>query len=194
MPRALKRRVQAWARRKEQLLPYGFSMTVVAGFDAMMVVVGSIAALQRPAAEWPIVVIAMVIAFSPEIVFFTFDLSGIADRNEGPTLWAAFMVGTAILLFASPTAITGDFAPLMLTLTVGMVSAITSARGGALAAASAAALLGVRGGHAPTEHPGAVSGFRRNRLARRLSHAHSARPAHQAGPDAGPAGPARGRR
>ncbi|CQD20401.1 integral membrane sensor signal transduction histidine kinase [Mycobacterium lentiflavum] len=142
MPDALKRRVQTWARRKEQLLPSGFSMTVVAGFDAMMVVVGSIAALQRPASEWPIVVIAMVIAFSPEIVFFSFDLSGIVNRHEGPTLWAAFMVGTAILLFATPTAITGDFAPLMLTLTVGMVSAITSARGGALAAASAAALLG----------------------------------------------------
>lgn len=135
------RRVQAWARRKEQLLPSGFSMTIVAGFDAMMLVVGTIAALQRPDSEWPIVVIAMVIAFSPEIVFFIFDLSDVADRHEGPTLWAAFMVGTAILLFATPTAITGDFAPLMLTLTVGMVSAITSARGGALAAASAAALL-----------------------------------------------------
>jgi signal transduction histidine kinase len=142
MPDGFKRRVQAWARRKEQLLPSGFSMTIVAAFDAMMVVVGAIAALQRPDSEWPIVVIAMVIAFSPEIVFFSFDLSSVVDRHEGPTLWAAFMVGTAILLFATPTAITGDFAPLMLTLTVGMVSAITSTRGGALAAASAAALLG----------------------------------------------------
>lgn len=140
MPDALKLRVQNWARRKEQLLPSGFSMTIVAAFDAAMVVIGGIAALQRPASEWPIVVIAMVIAFSPEIVFFTFDLSGF-NRQEGPTLWAAFMVGTAILLFATPTAITGDFAPLMLTLTVGMVSAITSARGGALAAASGATLL-----------------------------------------------------
>lgn len=138
---ALKLRVQAWARHKEQLLPAGFSMTVVAGFDVMMVAVGSIAALQRPTSEWPIVVIAMVIAFSPEIVFFVFDLSGVVNRHEGPTLWAAFMVGTAILLFATPTAITGDFAPLMLTLTVGMVSAITTVRGGALAAASGAALL-----------------------------------------------------
>jgi signal transduction histidine kinase len=105
-----------------------------------MAVIGGIAALQRPASEWPIVVMAMVIAFSPEIVFFTFDLSGV-NRHEGPTLWAAFMVGTAILLFATPTPITGDFAPLMVTLTVGMVSAITSTRGSALAAASGAALL-----------------------------------------------------
>jgi signal transduction histidine kinase len=140
MPDALKRRAQTWARRKEQLLPSGFSMTIVAAFDATMAVIGGIAALQRPASEWPIVVMAMVIAFSPEIVFFTFDLSGV-NRHEGPTLWAAFMVGTAILLFATPTPITGDFAPLMVTLTVGMVSAITSTRGSALAAASGAALL-----------------------------------------------------
>lgn len=140
MPDALKRRLQDWARRKEQMLPSGFSMTIVAAIDATMAVIGGIAALQRPMSEWLIVVIAMLVAFIPEIVFFTFDLSGF-NRHEGLILSVAFMAGTAILLFATPTPITGDFAPLLLSLTVGMVSAITSTRGGTLAAASAAALL-----------------------------------------------------
>jgi signal transduction histidine kinase len=141
MPDALKRRLHDWMRRKEQLLPSGFSMTVVAGVDATMAVIGAIAAAQRPLAEWPIVVLAMVIAFTPEIVFMAFDLSNVS-RHEAPVLWAAFTSGTAILLFATPGPVTGDFAPLLLTLTVGVVAAITSTGGGALAAASASALLG----------------------------------------------------
>jgi signal transduction histidine kinase len=51
------------------------------------------------------------------------------------------MAGTAVLLFATSTPVRGDFAPLLLTLTVGVVGAITSMLGGFLAAASAAALL-----------------------------------------------------
>ena len=140
MPDALKRRLRDWVRRKEQMMPYGYSMTAVAAIDAAMAVIGGIAALQRPIAEWPVVLIAMVVAFTPEMVFLAFDLSNVS-RHEGPALWAAFMVGTAILLFATPMPITGDFAPLLLGLTVGVVGAITSTRGGALAAASAGALL-----------------------------------------------------
>lgn len=141
MPDALKRRVRDWMRRKEQTLPSGFSMPVVAAVDVTLVVIGGIAALQRPLAEWPIVVIAMVISFLPEIVFLTFDLSN-ASKHEGPVMWAALTLGTAILLFATPQPITGDFAPLLLTLTVGVVAVLTSTRGGVLAAASACALLG----------------------------------------------------
>ena len=64
MPDALKRRLQDWVRRKEQVLPFGFSMTVVAAIDAAMVVIGGIAAIQRPLSEWPVVLIAM-IAMNP---------------------------------------------------------------------------------------------------------------------------------
>lgn len=140
MPDAMRRRVRDWMRRKEAKLPFGFSMPVVAAVDATMAVIGVIAALQRPLSEWPIVVIAMVIAFTPEIVFMAFDL-GDTSKLEGPVLWAAFTLGTAILLFATPRPITGDFAPLLLTLTVGVIATITSTRGGALAAASGCALL-----------------------------------------------------
>lgn len=65
MPEALKRHLQDWVRRKEQMLPSGFSMTIVAAIDATMAVIGGIAALQRPLSQWPFVLIAMVIAFAP---------------------------------------------------------------------------------------------------------------------------------
>jgi hypothetical protein len=71
MPDALKRRLRDWVRRKEQMMPYGYSMTAVAAIDAAMAVIGGIAALQRPIAEWPVVLIAMVVAFTPEMVFLT---------------------------------------------------------------------------------------------------------------------------
>jgi len=140
MPDALKRRLRDWVRHKEQMLPSGFSMTIVAAIDATMVVIGGIAALQRPLSEWPVILLAMLIAFIPELVFFSVDLRN-STKYEGPVIWAAWTSGTAILLFATPTPITGDFAPLLLSLTVGVVSGITSLRGGALAAGSAAALL-----------------------------------------------------
>jgi signal transduction histidine kinase len=136
----LKQRVRDWVHRKEQMMPSGFSMPMVVAIDVTMAVIGGIAAIQRPMSAWPIVLVAMVVSFTPWIVFFFFDLSEV-DRHEGPALWAAWMAGTAILLFATPTPITGDFAPLLLGLTVGVCSAISSTRGGALAAASAAALL-----------------------------------------------------
>lgn len=140
MPDALKRRLRDWLRRKEQMLPLGFSMTIVAAIDTAMAVIGGIGAVQRPLSEWPIVLIAMVIALSPEMVFFGFDLTDVS-KFQGPVIWAAWMTGTGILLFATPMPITGDFAPLLVALTVGVVAGITSTRGGALAAASGSALL-----------------------------------------------------
>jgi signal transduction histidine kinase len=140
MPAALKSRIQDWVHRKEQVLPYGFSMTVVLVIDATTALLGGIAAVQRPLSEWPVVLVAMVVAFTPWMVFFFFDVQNVS-KYEGPALWAAWMLGTAILLFATPKPITGDFAPLLLSLTVGTVVGITSIRGGALAAISAAALL-----------------------------------------------------
>ena len=120
MPAALKSRIQDWVHRKEQVLPYGFSMTVVLAIDATTALLGGIAAVQRPFSEWPVVLIAMVVAFTPWMVFFIFDVQNVS-KYEGPALWAAWMLGTAILLFATPKAITGDFAPLLLSLTVGMI-------------------------------------------------------------------------
>lgn len=126
------------ARRKQQVIPFGFNWMFIGSVDVTMVVIGGIATLQRPASEWPIAVIAMVIAFSPWMLFFISD----TVKWEAPVLWAAWMVATSILLFATTSPIEGDFAPLLLSLTVGVVTAITSVRGGALAAGSAMFILG----------------------------------------------------
>ena len=134
---AIKHRVCEWLHRTEHLLPCGFSWSFVAAIDLTMAAIGAIATLQRPVNDWPIALVAMAIAFSPWLVFFVF---GIAE-HEGPALWLAWTLGTAILLFATSTPITGDFAPLLLSLTVGVVSAITSVRGGVLAAISSWAML-----------------------------------------------------
>jgi signal transduction histidine kinase len=140
MPDAFKWRARDWMLRKKQWLPNGFSMTIVAVIDAIMFVILGIAALQRPDSEWLVVLTAMVIACLPEIIFFGFDL-GDTSRYEGPTLCVAWLSGTAVLLFATPGPITGDFAPLLLSLTVGVVVAITSIRAGVIAAVAATALL-----------------------------------------------------
>ena len=119
------------------MIPAGFSWTFVVITDVTMAVIGLIATLQRPVSDWPVALAAIVVAFTPWVVFFVFNVC----KFEGPALWSAWMAGTAVLLFATSTPVRGDFAPLLLTLTVGVVGAITSMLGGFLAAASAAALL-----------------------------------------------------
>jgi signal transduction histidine kinase len=119
------------------MIPAGFSWTFVVITDVTMAVIGLIATLQRPVADWPVSAAAIVVAFTPWVVFFVFNIC----KFEGPALWTAWMAATAVLLFATSTPVRGDFAPLLLSLTVGVVGAITSMLGGFLAAASAAALL-----------------------------------------------------
>lgn len=131
------RYVQERAHRKQQVIPFGFNWMFIGSVDVTMVVIGGVATVQRPVSDWPIALVAMLIAFSPWLLFFFSDLA----RWEAPALWAAWTGGTSILLFATTAPIEGDFAPLLLSLTVGVVTAITSVRGGALAAASAALVL-----------------------------------------------------
>lgn len=119
------------------MIPAGFSWTFVIIIDVTMAAIGLIATLQRPMSDWPVALAAIVVAFIPWVLFFVFNIC----KYEGQALWAAWMAGTAVLLFATSTPVRGDFAPLLLTLTVGVVGAITSMLGGFLAAATAAALL-----------------------------------------------------
>jgi signal transduction histidine kinase len=134
---AVKRQFRAWARSREPMIPAGFSWTFVAIIDVTMAAIGLIATLQRPMSDWPVALAAIAVAFMPWVLFFVFNVC----KYEGQALWAAWMAGTAVLLFATSTPVRGDFAPLLLTLTVGVVGAITSMLGGFLAAATAAALL-----------------------------------------------------
>lgn len=121
------------------MIPAGFSWTFVIIIDVTMAAIGLIATLQRPMSDWPVALAAIAVAFIPWVLFFVFNIC----KYEGQALWAAWMAGgTAVLLFATSTPVRGgDFAPLLLTLTVGVVGAITSMLGGFLAAATAAALL-----------------------------------------------------
>ncbi|WP_319457467.1 MULTISPECIES: sensor histidine kinase [unclassified Mycobacterium] len=134
---AATRGLQNWARHKEQIIPFGFSWIFIVSVDATMVAIGAVATAQRPLAEWPMCLAAMAVAFTPWLLFFIFDIS----TMEGFAIGTAWTAGTAILLFATSTPIPGDFAPLLLSLTVGVVTALTSLRGGAIAAAAATAIL-----------------------------------------------------
>jgi signal transduction histidine kinase len=134
---AATRGLQNWARHKEQIIPFGFSWLFIVSVDATMVAIGAIATAQRPLAEWPVCLAAMAVAFMPWLLFFIFNIS----TMEGLAIGSAWTAGTAILLFATSTPIPGDFAPLLLSLTVGVVTALTSLRGGALATAAAPAVL-----------------------------------------------------
>jgi signal transduction histidine kinase len=137
MLEAATRYLRAWARTQEARIPGGFSWPFVLTVDITMVVIGVIATLQRPMSDWPAALLANAIAIIPWAMFFLFK----NHRCEGPALWAAWTAGAAILLFGTSTPIRGDFAPFLLGVTVGVVGAITSLRGGMLAAMSAAALL-----------------------------------------------------
>lgn len=119
------------------MIPAGFSWTFLVITDVTMAAIGLIATLQRPASDWPVALAAIAVAFTPWGVFFVFNVC----KYEGPALWSAWMAGTAVLLFATSTPVRGDFAPLLLALTVGVVGAITSMLGGFLAVVTAAALL-----------------------------------------------------
>ena len=137
MPGAARRTLEEWVRRKGETIPHGFNWVFVISVDVTMVAIGGIAALQRPGSDWPMAVLAMVVAFSPWLLFFVFDIAEL----EALALWAAWMAGTAILLFGTSTPVDDDFAPLLLALMVGVVGSLTSMRSGFLAAVSAVALL-----------------------------------------------------
>lgn len=117
-------------------MPGGFGWLFVIFVDVAFFVICAVAVLQRPVSELPVAAAAVAIGLLPVVLFFGFDVSW----RSGP-VWVAWFVATAILLFGTSTPIAGDFAPLLLTLSVSVVSAIASLRSGILSAASATALV-----------------------------------------------------
>ncbi|MEH3142772.1 MAG: histidine kinase [Mycobacterium kyogaense] len=138
---ALRHRVRGYAARKAEDMPGGYTWPFVISVDVTMVVVSVIAALQRPWSHWWIAAVALLIAVVPDVVFFFVDRR-VPVAVEAATVWLAWMTSTALLLFAFPTPISGDFAPLLLSLLTGMIGAFTSARTSLLVALSAAVLVG----------------------------------------------------
>jgi signal transduction histidine kinase len=123
-------------RRRSERIPVGITWSFLVITDAIVLVGGGIATLQRPTAELPVALAALVIALSPMLTFFFFNM-----KFRPVLLWAAWSVTTAVMLFATSTPVRADFAPALLVLMVGTVGTLTNALGGFLAAASSAALL-----------------------------------------------------
>lgn len=139
MLEAASRGLRAWARHKEEIIPFRFSWTFIVSVDLTMVVIGAVATAQRPWSDWPACLTANLVAFTPWLLFFIFDIA----TMEGVAVGAAWITGAAILLFGTSTPVVGDFAPLLLSLTVGVVTALTSLRGGVVAAVVASTVLAI---------------------------------------------------
>lgn len=128
--------IRAHARRRGYALPVGYNWAIVLAFDTTVIGVGLVAMLQRPPADLPAGLLAVVICGAPFALFY---LSGV--EFKAPIVWATWSTATAILLFATATPIVDDFAPLIAVLMVGEVTSLSGVWGGFLAALSAAALL-----------------------------------------------------
>lgn len=139
---AVKRRFRRYVRLKSEMVPGGFSWRIVVSIDVTLWTVAVVALLQRPASQWWIGVIGLVVAYAPYIVFFVLDLT-VRPGTEAVGLGFAWMLAISIWLFGMSAPISGDFAPVLLGLVTGVIGSMTSFRGGMVAAGTATAILGV---------------------------------------------------
>lgn len=123
-------------RQRGELIPVGITWSLVIITDAIVILGGVIATLQRPAADLPVALAAFVMTISPALTFFFFNI-----KLSPALMWLAWSAATAVMLFATSTPVHADFAPALLVMMVGAVGTLSSAVGGFLAAASATALL-----------------------------------------------------
>src|SRR5262249_19779208 len=123
-------------RQRSELIPVGITWSSMVIIDALVLVGGVLATLQRPAADLPVALAAYAILLIPPLLFFVFKI-----KLSPALLWLTWSTAAAIMLFATSTPVRADFAPALLVLMVGAVGTLTNAVGGVLAAVSAAALL-----------------------------------------------------
>lgn len=130
--------LQARFARQRKFNALGWSWMFVITTDTALALIAVISTLQRPPADYLVAVpVGIVVAMCPLIVFFA------AGASFNPLLiWGAWSGAAAIFLFGTSTPIPFDFAPLILVLMVGVVTAMTALPGGLAATASAAAILG----------------------------------------------------
>lgn len=134
VPEFLRRRFE----RHSELIPLGWNWMFVITTDTALAVIAIISTLQRPESDYFVAVpVGILVAMCPLVVFFISRAS-----FSPPLIWGAWSGAAAIFLFATSTPIPFDFAPLILVLMVGAVTAMTPLAGGLAATASAAALLG----------------------------------------------------
>jgi signal transduction histidine kinase len=123
-------------RERRELIPVGITWSSMIITDALVVLGGVLATLQRPASDLPVALAAFAILLVPPLLFFFFKI-----KLSPALLWLTWSTATAVMLFGTSTPIRADFAPALLVLMVGAVGTLTNAVGGLLAAVSAAALL-----------------------------------------------------
>ena len=123
-------------RERRELVPVGITWSSMIITDALVVLGGVLATLQRPATDLPVALTAFAILLVPPLLFFFFKI-----KLSPSLLWLTWSTATAVMLFGTSTPIRADFAPALLVLMVGAVGTLTNAVGGLLAAVSAAALL-----------------------------------------------------
>ncbi|MGE2736568.1 sensor histidine kinase [Mycolicibacterium vaccae] len=138
---AVKRRFRGYVRRKGELMPGGFSWRIVVSIDVTLWTVAVVALLQRPASQWWIGVVGLVVAYAPYVVFFILDVTATVTV-EAFALGISWMLAISIWLFGMSAPIEGDFAPVLLGLVTGVIGSMTSIRGGMIAVVTAAAILG----------------------------------------------------
>jgi signal transduction histidine kinase len=136
MLRAAAGHLREQLRRRTELMPVGITWPSMITVDALVVLGGVLATLQRPAADLPAALAAFAIAVAPQVLFFVFNM-----KLSPALMWATWSAATAVMLFATSTPIHADFAPGWLILMVLSVGTLTSVVGGSLAAVSAAAML-----------------------------------------------------
>lgn len=133
---SIARSLRGHVRRRGYALPVGYNWAIVLAFDSTVIGAGVVAILQRPAEDLPASLLALVVCVAPFALFY---FSGVDFK--APIVWSTWTTATAVLLFATATPISNDFAPLIAVLMVGEVASLVGVWGGFLASLTAAALL-----------------------------------------------------
>lgn len=139
MPGAVTRYMGERIRQRGELLPLGFTWAFVVTVDVTVIGLCVTAALQRPAADLPMALIAITVSAVPWVIFMGFGITKVVYESSG--VWVAWTAAAAIFLFATSAPISGDFAPLLLVVSVGAVGAMSGLFAGFLATVSSVALL-----------------------------------------------------
>lgn len=123
-------------RRRQEKIPVGLTWASLIVTNVALLLGGVIATLQRPAADQPIALLALAIGICPVFVFVFFNM------KISPLLIAlSACSATAAYLFGTSTPIRSDIAPSFVVLMVLVVTTLTNAVVGAVAAGTATALL-----------------------------------------------------
>lgn len=126
-------------RLRAELIPPGFSWTFVLLVDTTLVLIVIASTLQRGIrGDLPMALVAALVALAPLLLFF------VARMKFHPGLvWVTSCTAVLIWLFAAPTPIRSDFAPMLLGLMLGVVGSLAPLVYSVLALGSAVALLAV---------------------------------------------------